>query len=78
MIQVHFTSNLECIQEDGEQPGTSRDMDDDPDDLSEPLSSTAIELGKIALQIFYHFCSKIVKNTSFLQLHSQNHQHSLL
>lgn len=36
------------MQEDGEKPSTSRDMDDedDPDDLSEPLSSTAIEPGK--------------------------------
>lgn len=32
---------------DGERPCTSRDMedDDDPDDLSEPLSSTAVEPG---------------------------------
>lgn len=41
--------HTEYMQDDGEKPSTSRDIDDedDPDDLSEPLSSTAIEPGKI-------------------------------
>lgn len=35
---------IEYIQTDGEQPSTSRSLDDDePDDLSEPLSSTGTE-----------------------------------
>lgn len=36
----------EFIQPDGEQPSTSRSLDDDddePDDLSDPLSSTETE-----------------------------------
>lgn len=37
---------IEFIQPDGEQPSTSRSLDDDedgPDDLSDPLSSTETE-----------------------------------
>ncbi|XP_031619375.1 piezo-type mechanosensitive ion channel component isoform X7 [Contarinia nasturtii] len=33
----------EFTQPDGEQPSTSRSLDDEPDDLSEPLSSTGSE-----------------------------------
>lgn len=72
--------NTEYMQDDGEKPSTSRDIDDedDPDDLSEPLSSTAIEPGKIPwkhqnigriTKTKNHFYSRILKSSP------QNRQH---
>lgn len=41
---------LEFVQADGEQPSTSRSLEEDePDDLSDPLSSTATEPGALFL-----------------------------